>query len=173
MGHIIAAPVDVFEDAHQHSAPLAIPRQLWLTSYEQGPVIYDPSEALKVAGVIEVYLQHGIQHAVFFHPPLVFCAAHHGETEDFICHHQLLIYVPVAFHLIINVEELIQGIKQHLWSVALAQNVLALQGAALHGRHLKACDALGLMLPVLLHSEGERPPKPPLEYGFEHTGNNQ
>ena len=79
----------------------------------------------------------------------------------------------MAFHLIINVEELIQGIKQHLWSVALMQNVLILQGAVLHGGHLKACDAIRLMLPVLLHSEGECPPKPPLEDGFEPTGDNQ
>ena len=79
----------------------------------------------------------------------------------------------MAFHLIINVEELVQGVKQHFWSVALAQNVLILQGAALHGGHLKACDTLGLMFPVLLHSEGERPPKPPLEYGFEPPGDNE
>ena len=52
---IPSAPVDVFQDACQHSAPLAIPRQLWSTSYEQGPIVYGPSEALKVAGVIEVY----------------------------------------------------------------------------------------------------------------------
>ena len=30
------APVDVCEDACQHSALLAIPRQLWLTPYKQG-----------------------------------------------------------------------------------------------------------------------------------------
>ena len=48
----------------------------------------------------------------------------------------------MAFHLIINVEELIQGVKQHFWSVALVQNILVLQGVALHGGHLKACDAL-------------------------------
>ena len=79
----------------------------------------------------------------------------------------------MAFHLIINVEQLIQGIKQHFWSVALMQNVLVPQGVVLYGGHLKACDALRLMLPVLLHSEGECPPKPPLKYGFEPTGDNQ
>ena len=73
----------------------------------------------------------------------------------------------MAFHLIIDVEELIQGIKQHLWSVALTQNVLVPQSAALHGGHVKACDALGLTLPVLLHIKGGHAPKPPLEYGFE------
>ena len=50
------APVDVFVDASQHSAPLMIPRQLWLTPYQQGPIIYSPNEVLKVASVIEVYL---------------------------------------------------------------------------------------------------------------------
>ena len=79
----------------------------------------------------------------------------------------------MVFHLINNVEELIQGIKQHFWSVALMQNDLIWQGAVLHGGYLKACDALGLMLPVLLHSKGECPVKPPLEYGFEPTGDNQ
>ena len=79
----------------------------------------------------------------------------------------------MAFHLIINVEELIQGVKQHFWSVALMQNVFIPQGAALHGKHLIAYDTLGLMLPVSLHSEGEHPPKLPLEYGFEPTGDNQ
>ena len=71
----------------------------------------------------------------------------------------------MAFHLIIDVEELIQGVEQHLWSVALMQNVLVLQSAVLHGGRVKACDALRLTLPVLLCSEGECPPKPPLEYG--------
>ena len=98
--------VDVFEDARQHGAPLVIPRQLQSTPYEQGSVVYSPSKALEEAGVIEVYLQHGIQHTVFFHPSLVFHAAQCGETEDFICHYQLFIDAPVAFHLIINVEEL-------------------------------------------------------------------
>ena len=79
----------------------------------------------------------------------------------------------MAFHLIIDVEELVQGVKQHLWSVALAQNVLILQSAALHGGHVKACDALRLTLPVLPHSEGEHPPKPLLEDGFKPTGDNQ
>ena len=79
----------------------------------------------------------------------------------------------MVFHSIINAEKLIQGIEQYFWSVALLQNVLILQGAALHGGHLKACDALRLMLLVLLHSVGEGPPKPPLEYGFEPTGDNQ
>ena len=77
------------------------------------------------------------------------------------------------FTWIINVEELIQGVKQHFWSVALVHNVLIPQGVALHGGHLKACDALGLMLPVLLCSKGQCPPKPPLKYGFEPTGDNQ
>ena len=79
----------------------------------------------------------------------------------------------MVFHLIIDVEELVQGIKQHFWSVALMQNVLIPQGVTLHGGHLKACNALRLLLPVLLCSEGERPPKPLLEYGFKPTGNNQ
>ena len=79
----------------------------------------------------------------------------------------------MVFHLIIDVKELIQGVKQYLWSVALMQNILILQSVALHGGHLKACDALGLMLPVLLCSEGELPPKPPLEDGFKPTGDNQ
>ena len=79
----------------------------------------------------------------------------------------------MASHLIINVEELIQGIKRHLWSVALMQNVLFPQGAALYGGCLKACNTLRLVLPVLLYSKGECPPKPMLEYGLEPTGNNQ
>ena len=110
---------------------------------------------------------------MFFHPSLAFHAAQHGETEDFICHYQFLIDPPMAFHLIINVEELIQGVEQHFWSVALPQNILFPQGVALHGGHLKACDALQLMLPVLHRSIGEHPSKPPLEYGFEPTGDNQ
>ena len=110
---------------------------------------------------------------MFFHPSSAFHAVQRGETEDFIRHYQLLIDTPMVFHLIINVEELIQGIKQHFLSVALMQNVLILQGVALHSGRLKACNALGLMLPVLLRSEGECPPKPPLKYGFEPTGNNQ
>ena len=52
----VAAPVDVFEDAYQHGAPLAIPRQLWLTPYKQGSIVYGPSEVLKVVGVVEVHL---------------------------------------------------------------------------------------------------------------------
>ena len=79
----------------------------------------------------------------------------------------------MAFHLIINVEELIQGLKQHFWSVALTQNILVPQGVVLHGGHLQACNTLGCMLPVLFCSEGEHPPKPPLKYGLEPTGNNQ
>ena len=79
----------------------------------------------------------------------------------------------MAFHLVINVEELSQGAKQHFWSVALMQNVLVWQSATLNGGHLKACDALELTLPVLLHSEGERPPKPLLEDGLKPTGDNQ
>ena len=79
----------------------------------------------------------------------------------------------MAFHLVINVEELIQGIKQHFWSVALMQNVLILQCVVLNGGHLKACNALRITLPVLLCSEGECPPKPLLEDGFEPTGDNQ
>ena len=122
----IVAPVDVFEDACQHGAPLAIPRQLWLTPYKQGSIVYSPSEVLKVAGVIEVHLQHGICHAMFFHPSSAFLAAQCGKTEDFICHHQFLINPPMAFHLIINVEELVKGIEQHFWSVALMQNILIL-----------------------------------------------
>ena len=94
-------------------------------------------------------------------------------SEDFIHHYQFLIDPHMVFHLIINVEELIQGIEQHFWSVALTQNVLILQGVVLHGGHLKTCDALGLTLPVLLHSVRECPSKSPLEYGFEPTGNNQ
>ena len=128
---------------------------------------------LEVVGVIEVYLQHSIWHALFFHPSLAFRAAQRSETEDFIHHYQLLIDAPMVFHLIINVEELVQGVKQHFWSVALTQNVLVPQSAALNGGHLKACDALGLTLPVLLCREGECPPKPPLEDGFEPTGDNQ
>ena len=77
----------------------------------------------------------------------------------------------MVFYLVINVEELIQGIKQHFWSVALTQDILV--SAVLNGGHLKACNTLGLTLPVLLHSEGEHPPKPPLEDGFEPTGDNQ
>ena len=173
MGCIIVVPVNVFEDAHQHSAPVAIPRQLWSTPYKQGPIVYIPSKTLEVVGVVEVYLQHGIQHTVFFQPSSVFCAAQCSETEVFICHYQLLIDAPMVFHLIINVEKLIQGIKKHLWYVALMQNILVLQGVALHGGHLKACNALRLMLPVIFHSEGECPPKPPLEYGLEPTGNNK
>ena len=142
----------------KHLSPLVIPRQLWSTPYKQGFVVYGPSEALKVVGVVEVHSRHGIWHAMFFHPSLAFCAVQHGETEDLVCHYQFLIDPPMAFHLIINVEELIQGIEQHFWSVALLQNILILQGVALHGGCLKACDALGLMLPVLLHSIGERPP---------------
>ena len=110
---------------------------------------------------------------MFFHPSSAFCAAQRSESEDFICHYQLLFDTPMVFHLIINVEELIQGVKQHFWSVALVQNLLVPQGAALHGVHLKACDALGLMLPVLLRSKGQCPPKSPLKYGFEPTGDNQ
>ena len=161
------APVDVFEDACQHGAPLVIPRQLWSTPYQQGPIAYGPSEVLKVAGVIEVYLQHAVWHTMFFYPSSAFHAAQHSETEDFICHYQLLIDAPIVFHLIINVEELIQGVKQHFWSVALVQNILILQSAAVHDGCLKACDTLGLC------SEGERPPKPPLEDGFEPAGDNQ
>ena len=149
-----------------HGAPLVIPRQLWSTPYKQGSLVYGPSEVLKV-GVIEVHLQHGIWHAVFFHPSSVFHAVQHSETEDFICHYQFLIDPPMTFHLIINVEELMQGIEQHFWSVALMQNVLVPQGVALHGGCLKAGNTLRLMLPVLLHSEGEFPPKPLLEYGFK------
>ena len=159
---IITAPVDVFEDVCQHRAPLAIPRQFWLTPYKQGSIVYGPSKALKVAGIIEVHLQHGIWHAMFFHPSSAFCAVQCSETEDFICHYQFLIDSPMAFYLIINVEEPVQGIEQHFWSVALAQNVLIPQSVALHGGCLKAHDALRLMLPVLLCSEGECP-----------TGNNQ
>ena len=50
-----AAPVDVFEDACQHGAPLVIPWQLGLTSYKQGSVVDGPSEVLKVVGVIQIY----------------------------------------------------------------------------------------------------------------------
>ena len=60
VGCIVMAPVGVFEDAHQHSAPLVIPRQLWSTPYKQGLIIYGPSEALEVAGVVDVHLQHGV-----------------------------------------------------------------------------------------------------------------
>ena len=49
------APVDVFEDACQHGAPLVIPQQLWLTPDKQGSIINGPSEVLKVVGVVEVY----------------------------------------------------------------------------------------------------------------------
>ena len=100
-------------------------------------------------------------------------AAQHGNTKGFIHHNQLLINGPMVFHLIINVEELIQGVKQNFWSVALAQNVLIPQSVVLNGGHLKACDTRGLTFPVFLHSEGECPPKPPLEDGFELTGDNQ
>ena len=130
MCSLITAPLDVFEDACQYGAPLAISRKLWLTPYKQGSIIYGPSEALKVVGVIEVHLRHSIQHALFFHPSSAFCAVQCGKTEDFIYHYQFLINPPMAFHLIINVEELIQGVGQHFWSVALMQNVLILQGAA-------------------------------------------
>ena len=90
-----------------------------------------------------------------------------------MCHYQFLINTPMAFHLIINIEEFIQAVEQHFWSVALVQNILILQGVALYGGHLKACITLRLMLPVLLCSKGECPPKPTLEYGFEPSGNNQ
>ena len=50
----VVAPVDVFEDACQHGAPLAIPRQLWLTPYKQGSIIHGPSKVLKVVGVIQI-----------------------------------------------------------------------------------------------------------------------
>ena len=126
-----------------------------------------------MASVVEVHLQHSIWHAMSFHPSLAFCAAQRGKTKDFICHYQLLIDAPVAFYLIINVEELIQGLKWHFWSVALMQNVLIVQGAALHGWHRKACNTLRFMLLVLFCSEGECPLQPPLEYGFEPTGNHQ
>ena len=53
------------------------------------------------------------------------------------------------------------------------QNVLILQCVVLNGGHLKACNALRITLPVLLCSEGECPPKPLLEDGFEPTGDNQ
>ena len=55
MGYIIVAPVDVFEGACQHGTPLVIPRQHGLTPYEQGPIIYGPSEAFEVMGIVEVY----------------------------------------------------------------------------------------------------------------------
>ena len=112
------APVDVFEDACQDGAPLAIPWQLQSTSYKQGSIVDSPSKALKVAGVIQIYLQH-------------------------------------------------------FQSVALLHDVLVPQGVAMHGGHLKAHDALQLMLPVLLCHVGECPPKPPLEDCFKPTGNNQ
>ena len=102
------ASVDVFEDACQHGAPLAIPWKLWSTPYKQGSVINSPSEVLKVAGVIQVHSRHGIWHTMLFHPSSMFCAAQHSETEDFIRHYQFLINPPMAFDLIINVEELVQ-----------------------------------------------------------------
>ena len=71
----------------------------------------------------------------------------------------------MAFHLVIDIKQLIQGIKQHLGPIALVQNVLVPQSAVLHGGHLEACNAIRLVLPVLLH--------PPLEYGFKPTDDNQ
>ena len=61
---------------------------------------------------------------MLFHASSMFCAVQRGETEDFICHYQLLIDLPMAFDLIIDVEELVQGVEQHFWSVALPQDVL-------------------------------------------------
>ena len=66
----IMAPVDVFEYACQHGAPLVIPRQLWLTPYKQGSVVDGPSKVLKVTGVIQVHPQHGIWHTIFSNHPL-------------------------------------------------------------------------------------------------------
>ena len=169
----VTAPVDEFEDAGQHGAPLVIPQQLWLTPYKQGSVIDSPSKVLKVAGVIQVHPRHGVHHAMFFHPSSVFHAVQCSETEDFICHYQFLINSPVAFYLIINIEELIKGVKQHIWSVALPHDILMPQDVVLHGGCLKTHDALQLMLPVLLCNIEEQPPKTPFEDGFKPTGDNQ
>ena len=158
----VAVPVDVFEDACQHGAPLAIPWQLRSTPYKQGSVIDGPSKVLKVADVIQIHSRHSIRHAMLFHPSSTFCAAQRSKTEDFICHYQFLIDPAMALYLVINVEELIQGVEQHFWSVALPHDILMPQGVMLHGGCLKAHNALRLMLPVLLRRVGESPPKPPL-----------
>ena len=112
------------------------------TPYKQGSVTDGPSEVLKVVAVIQIHSQHGVRHTVFFHPTLTFHAVQCGETEDFICHYKFLIKLPMVLYLVIFVEELIQGVKQHFWSVALLYDVLVPQGVTLYGGHLKAHDAL-------------------------------
>ena len=56
-------------------------------------------------------------------------------------------------HLVVDIEQFIEGIKEHLGPIALMQNVLVLQGAVLHGGHLEAHNAIRPAFPLLLCEE--------------------
>ena len=76
-------------------------------------------------------------------------------------------------HLVIDIKQFIEGIKEHLGPIALVQNVLIPQSATLHGGCLEAHNAIGPAFPLLLCSQGECPLHSPFEYSFKPTGDNQ
>ena len=100
MGHILPAPVDVPVQASQHHTPWAVFWKFWLLTHQQCPIIDCPHEVLKMAGIIHIQQEQGIQHAhpLQSMPPL--SASQCREAQNFISYNDLLVHASLPLHLV-------------------------------------------------------------------------
>ena len=68
MGHIIAAPVDMFIQASPHCKPRVVSWKFGSPAHQQCAIIDCPREALEMADIIHIQQGQGIEHAGLLHP---------------------------------------------------------------------------------------------------------
>ena len=123
MGRIITAPVDMLMQPSQHRTPRMISWKFGLQAHQQHAIIDFPCKVHEVMSIIHVQQGLGIGHAGLLKPVPPVGAPVRGEAEYLVCNDDLLIGPPLLLDLVIDVKQLIQCEKEHLWPVAISHYI--------------------------------------------------
>ena len=123
MGCIIVAPVDMLMQPSQHRTPRTISWKFRLRVHQQRAIVDCPREVLKMTSIIHVQQGQGIGHARLLEPVPPVSAPVCREAEYLVCDDDLLVSPPLLLDLGIDVKQLIQCEKEHLWLVAISHYI--------------------------------------------------
>ena len=123
MGHIITAPVDMLMQPSQHCTPRTISWKFGPQAHQQHAIVDHPCEVLEMMSVIHVQQGQGIGHTSLLKPMPPVSAPVCREAEYLVCNDDLLVGPSLLLDLVIDVKQLIQCKKEHLWLVAISHYV--------------------------------------------------